>query len=175
MTMWDDRPVLDQQTRHRLEHVAAAVLEMGQLPATRRGPSWHPVDMWIGDGSAAVLFLAQDSYYVATAARTPAGRWHVTGGGWAWGDLHLDELVHRPKTPGLIRFGAGTSGTLRTTVGVASKEVASIRFYAAGRTVERPVPNERLFLLATTHDDPITYAIGVDEHGDALPADALLL
>jgi hypothetical protein len=86
-----------------------------------------------------------------------------------------DELL-AGFPPGLDRHGGGSQGAVRVIWATAAPEVALIRLHDRdGAVRERPPGRHGFTLLGITSEDPITYAYAINDAGEQLPGEPLLL
>ena len=170
----DDPDGFDVDRQQAKERFARYVLGIEGLPERDELTGLRPADRWTNDWFAAVLFLDRDDrgYEVAYAMCDDAGRWQVTGGGGVRPDP--SRRFDDPGVPGLHRVGGGASGVVRVTVVLACPRVATIRLRSDLGERDRSLGPTRYALLGITHDDPLTYAVGVTATGQHLGEPLLL-
>jgi hypothetical protein len=183
------RRVTDREFMQELDLAATDVLESGtgsdQLRAgvrllnSWRDRSYGAVLFWVDGGLG---FWHGD--HLVMQRDLPAlhlvhcelvdGTWRSRGTGSAETESVSEILADRG--PGLHRIGGGSAGDpVRITYAIASPEVSTIELRSDQGHGERRPGAGGFCVLGITHEDPITYARGLDRTGAALPGEPLLL
>jgi hypothetical protein len=180
-TMDFDLGLLEALNRVAVESVIA-----GRLPAEAVLPGVRALDLWSEGPNGAMLLwvergahgLGEPELHDVIVTRVD-GTWRLMGGASSTMEPWEDLLDRFP--PGLHRVG-GSSASQRplapvfVTWAIATPEVALVRLRNTDGGVRERVPGRHGFvMLGVTSEDPLTSVYAVNQAGEELPGEPLML
>jgi hypothetical protein len=170
------------ELRSAIGRIAVGCLGAGRLLASGLPTGVRGLDLWTDGRYGSVLFWVDREVDISGFghaillhhnAKLQDGEWRSTGSG-GMGSYEPEQIL-RGLRPGLHRLGSGTQDPMRVTIGIGTCDVSAIQLRNENGTRARPLGADGFFLLGITFQDPITYAYAIDDTGEELPGEPLLL
>ena len=164
-----------------IDQLAADAVTDGTMPAGNAIEGVRAVSFSDHGRLAAMLFVVNGEADLAGTSETVlydvflqlnGDEWAAQSGGVLGTDGILEEIATR--APGLHEITRTSIGPVRHIWAVATPQTSSIRFFPQNDPDREP-GYDGYVILATTPEDPITYASAVDASGRQLPAAPILL
>ena len=164
-----------------IDQLATDAVAEGTMPADDAIEGVRAVAFYDHGCLAAMLFIVDAEADLAGTSEAVlydvflqqhGNEWDAHSGGVLGTEGILEEIAER--APGLHEITRSSIGPVRHIWAIATSETASIRFFPPNHRDREPGYGGYV-ILATTPEDPITYASAFDASGRQLPAAPILL